>query len=155
MRIRTYVYLCLRHLSEVLYMVCIFTIYIGDVTTVPVYFRDDADDLGGLGHPNPEALDQAYESAVRNGMPPKALLITNPNNPSGEIYSAAELRLMARWCDQKKIHLISDEIYALSVFPDQCMYGDDNLCLYAIQVTLLAGQGGFVSIASALEGNLG
>ena len=106
------------------YSIMYVCMYVGDVITVPVYFRDyDSDGTGGVGHPSTEALEQAYESAVLNGMPPKALLITNPNNPTGEIYSAAELRLMARWCTQKNIHLISDEIYALSVFPEQCMYG--------------------------------
>ena len=105
--------------------------YVGDVITVPVFFRDHSDDAaGGLGHPSIEALDNAYDSAVLNGMPPKALLLTNPNNPTGEVYPAAELRLMARWCRQKNIHLISDEIYALSVFQEQGMYVCVYRCLY-------------------------
>jgi aspartate/methionine/tyrosine aminotransferase len=40
----------------------------------------------------------------------------NPNNPLGRCYPKSVLAECLRFCQEKDIHLISDEIYALSVF---------------------------------------
>ena len=59
-----------------------------------------------------ERLAQAEAEGVRV----KAMLICNPHNPSGICYPAATLLALARFCASNNLHLISDEIYALSVF---------------------------------------
>mmetsp|Transcript_9735 Transcript_9735/g.31710 ORF Transcript_9735/g.31710 Transcript_9735/m.31710 type:complete len:439 (+) Transcript_9735:146-1462(+) len=46
----------------------------------------------------------------------EALLLTSPHNPSGEVYSSERLRKVAKFCEARKMHLVSDEIYALSTF---------------------------------------
>ncbi|KAJ3429027.1 aminotransferase classes i and ii family protein [Anaeramoeba flamelloides] len=46
----------------------------------------------------------------------KALLLTNPDNPMGTVIEREELVKIVNWCQEKEIHLISDEIYALEVF---------------------------------------
>eukprot|EP01132_Coremiostelium_polycephalum_P001238 gene1238-1562_t len=46
----------------------------------------------------------------------KCVLLCNPNNPTGHVFSKEELYSVVKWCREKQIHLISDEIYALSVF---------------------------------------
>lgn len=48
--------------------------------------------------------------------PIKALLLCNPHNPLGQCYSREILNTCLRFCKEKDIHFISDEIYALSVF---------------------------------------
>lgn len=63
-----------------------------------------------------EALEEAYQSAWRQRAPPKALLITNPSNPLGQAYSEAQLLLAVEWSRKRGLHLIVDEIYALSCF---------------------------------------
>ena len=63
-------------------------------------------------------LDSAYNNAISKGHPPKAIIITNPNNPLGKIYTKNELSVFINYCNMKSIHLIVDEIYALSVFDD-------------------------------------
>ena len=60
-------------------------------------------------------LDAALAGAER---PVKALLFTNPDNPLGKIASAAEIGRIADWAEAHKIHVVFDEIYALSVFGD-------------------------------------
>jgi aspartate/methionine/tyrosine aminotransferase len=42
------------------------------------------------------------------------MLISNPINPVGIVYSADQLLLAVSWCRKKRLHLIMDEIYALS-----------------------------------------
>jgi len=63
-----------------------------------------------------EALDEAYAKGEEQGHPAKAMIICNPKNPNGTCYSERELKMCVRWCRDHGIHLISDEIYALSTF---------------------------------------
>lgn len=39
------------------------------------------------------------------------LVIASPNNPTGTMFSAEELRALAQWCEANAVRLISDEIY--------------------------------------------
>lgn len=59
-------------------------------------------------------LEEALLDIESKGKVFKILLLTTPDNPTGSIYSLAQLREIARWCVQNKIHLLVNEIYALS-----------------------------------------
>ena len=41
----------------------------------------------------------------------KAIIITNPSNPTGAVYSKEELEEIANWALEKDIFIVSDEIY--------------------------------------------
>lgn len=62
-----------------------------------------------------------YESALvaaqSAGKAIKAILICNPHNPLGRAYSASTLGALLDLASRFNVHLISDEIYALSTFP--------------------------------------
>jgi aspartate/methionine/tyrosine aminotransferase len=62
-----------------------------------------------------DQLEAAYRGADR---PVRALLFTSPSNPLGRVYSAAELEAVVAWCEATGIHLVLDELFALSVFGD-------------------------------------
>lgn len=59
-----------------------------------------------------ELLDSALRAADR---PVKALLYANPDNPLGTVASAAEIEMVTRWTESRGIHLVADEVYALSI----------------------------------------
>jgi aspartate/methionine/tyrosine aminotransferase len=61
-------------------------------------------------------LDHALQGA---GRPVKALLFTTPNNPLGTVYSRDEIAEVLAWAAEHQLHVVFDEIYALSVFGDQ------------------------------------
>ncbi len=46
----------------------------------------------------------------------KRCSICHPHNPTGEILAQDFLKEALDFCKEKDIHLITDEIYALSVF---------------------------------------
>ncbi|CAD6592041.1 MAG: hypothetical protein ASARMPRED_005950 [Alectoria sarmentosa] len=46
----------------------------------------------------------------------KALILTNPHNPLGQCYPERVLEECLRFCQRRNIHLISEEIFALSTF---------------------------------------
>lgn len=126
----------------------------GDSMLIPTpYYPAFDQDFGFLGgvhripvHPSNLAsyeltladLDCAHATALERGQPPKAVLLTNPHNPLGKVYSPAELFLVVAWCREHRVHLICDEIYALSVFKN-----DNSL------------DGEFQSVAALLNNNLG
>lgn len=65
--------------------------------------------------PTPEELQTAYDQAAMKNLRVKILLLTNPNNPLGTIYSADTIHKSIEWARGKHVHTIVDEIYALSV----------------------------------------
>lgn len=46
----------------------------------------------------------------------RGVILCSPHNPLGRCYPTATLKKLCQFCQQYQIHLISDEIYALSVF---------------------------------------
>ena len=60
-------------------------------------------------------LDNALESA---GRPVTALLFTTPNNPLGWVYGSDGIEDILGWAEERDIHVVFDEVYALSVFGD-------------------------------------
>jgi len=78
---------------------------------IPVYMENH--DQG----PSKEDLETAARKAEEKGLTVKILLLTNPNNPLGVIYSPNVIRNSIAWARQtRRMHTIVDEIYALSVF---------------------------------------
>lgn len=59
-----------------------------------------------------ERLDRAVAGA---GRPVRALLFTTPNNPVGTVYTPAEIAEVLDWAEAAGVHVVLDEIYALSV----------------------------------------
>ncbi|KAI9678980.1 MAG: hypothetical protein M1822_007406 [Bathelium mastoideum] len=73
---------------------------------------------------DPTGLDAVnrYEKTLReaetNGTKIRALILVNPHNPLGRCYTGEALEAYLRLCAKYHVHLISDEIYAMSVFPN-------------------------------------
>jgi 1-aminocyclopropane-1-carboxylate synthase len=61
-----------------------------------------------------DAIEAAYQKV--NGKV-RMFIHLNPHNPSGLIFTEEETRTIMKWCLERKIHFISDEVYALSLFP--------------------------------------
>lgn len=58
-----------------------------------------------------ELLQSAYDAAK---VPIRALLLTNPTNPTGQIWPEAEIIDAVEWARSVGIHIVMNEIYALS-----------------------------------------
>ena len=71
-----------------------------------------------------ELLDGALDSA---GVPVSALLFTTPNNPLGRVYTPEEVSAVMEWAETRGVHLILDEIYALSVFGERAFASGASL----------------------------
>jgi len=64
-----------------------------------------------------EQLESAYSKATKDDkINVRALLVTNPHNPLGQCYPRPVLEALLKFASSHKLHIIFDEIYALSVF---------------------------------------
>lgn len=61
----------------------------------------------------PEQLEAAFTDKT------KALMLNNPSNPTGMLYSREELEIIAGICKEHDIYIISDEIYCGLVYDDK------------------------------------
>lgn len=59
---------------------------------------------------DPNVLEDAFRQD------PKAILICNPSNPSGKVFTEAELKLIAALCVQYDVYAIMDEVYEHIVY---------------------------------------
>ncbi len=64
-------------------------------------------------HLTTDLLDAAVDKADR---PVAALLFTSPDNPTGRVHPADHLDSIIAWTEERGIHLVLDELFALSVF---------------------------------------
>lgn len=67
----------------------------------PTYFQHTTADL-----------DRAYAEL---GDRFRILILTQPNNPSGQVFTEDQLFAFADWCEARGIHMVINEIYALSL----------------------------------------
>ncbi|KAE9579444.1 1-aminocyclopropane-1-carboxylate synthase-like protein 1 [Colletotrichum fructicola] len=105
----------------------------GILTSRPVYGRFELDFGNEMGvevvyaETTPEncfdadvvdRFEEAVARAAERGVKVRAVMIVNPNNPLGRCYPRETLVEIMKFCGRHRIHLISDEIYGLSVFSD-------------------------------------
>jgi aminotransferase len=60
---------------------------------------------------DPEELEEALQQRV------KALILCNPSNPSGKVFSRSELETIAELVDKYDVFVITDEVYEHIVYP--------------------------------------
>jgi aspartate/methionine/tyrosine aminotransferase len=49
-------------------------------------------------------------------------LLTNPGNPTGKVIPAPLMKEILAWANQKEMHVVIDEIYAISVFAEESSF---------------------------------
>ncbi|KAF7550486.1 hypothetical protein G7046_g8001 [Stylonectria norvegica] len=113
----------------------------GFLTSRPVYGRLELDfgnksqvkvvyaDTSAMNCFDGSVIEKFEEALVKSnaaGVNIKALFVVNPNNPLGKCYPKTTLISIMEFCQKHHLHLISDEIYACSVFDS----GEDNAVPY-------------------------
>lgn len=63
-----------------------------------------------------DVLQQALLQAGKRTIKVRGILITNPNNPLGSVYSDSTLKMIIAFAKENKLSIISDELYARSVY---------------------------------------
>ncbi|KAB1272280.1 1-aminocyclopropane-1-carboxylate synthase-like protein 1 [Camelus dromedarius] len=69
-----------------------------------------------------DKLEMALQGAISEGVKVKGLILINPQNPLGDIYSPGELREYLEFAKRHALHVMVDEVYMLSVFEESVGY---------------------------------
>jgi len=122
--------------TSVVEMTCLVLGDPGDVVAIPApsypVYKQDVGNIAGLErydivtHHDLQSLkegplldttylDTTKEMIERDGKTFKILVLTNPDNPTGGIYTYDQLLNITNWCLQNEVHLIVNEIYGLSL----------------------------------------
>jgi len=63
-----------------------------------------------------EELERSYNEGVSNGVTPRALVIINPGNPTGQCLPVSMIQEIIRFASEKKMLLMADEVYQTNVY---------------------------------------
>jgi len=66
--------------------------------------------------PTAAEMEEAVLNAEKKSIRARMLLVTNPGNPLGTLYPEATLKELLLWAVNRRLHVLSDEIYANSKF---------------------------------------
>ena len=113
--------------SEALQIVMSCILDEGDEVLVPEPFYPNYTTFinitGGKIRPIKTKAEEGYRFATREQIEPlinehtRAILMTNPGNPTGVVLTPEEMRLMADIAKEHDLFLISDEVYREIVYP--------------------------------------
>ncbi|WVN87327.1 uncharacterized protein L203_102505 [Cryptococcus depauperatus CBS 7841] len=82
------------------------------VRLVPVHIPlDECFEPGSL-----RWFEKRYEELIDLRIKVRAVIVCNPQNPLGRTYPRTTLLAYAKFCEERDLHLVSDEIYAMSVY---------------------------------------
>ncbi len=71
-----------------------------------------------LAGPDWEVSEEILKRAF-TGVPPRAVIVNNPANPTGKVWSRSELELIAHYCRRYGTYAITDEIYEYILYDDE------------------------------------
>ena len=107
--------------SEALQLTAACILDDGDEVLIPEPFYPNYDTFigvtGGKIVPIPTTAEEGYRFASREKIEPlitprtKAVMITNPGNPTGAVLTREEQRLLVDICKEHGLFLVSDEVY--------------------------------------------
>ena len=67
-------------------------------------------------HFMPETAQEPAELAAAFGPKTRAILVNTPHNPTGKVFSQAELEAIAALCIERDVLCITDEVYEHLVY---------------------------------------
>ena len=112
--------------SEALQMLMLSILDPGSEVIVPEPFYPNYSTFiksaGGVIRPLPTYAEEAYRYAERERILPlinentRAILVTNPGNPTGTVLTREELKLLADIAKEHDLYLICDEVYREFVY---------------------------------------
>ncbi|XP_033760400.1 probable inactive 1-aminocyclopropane-1-carboxylate synthase-like protein 2 [Pecten maximus] len=88
-----------------------------DIFEVPIFDEESLEDPCEL---RIDVLESYFQRAKQEGLKVRGVILTNPNNPTGKVYSPHELTQLMEFCKRKNLHVIFNEIYALSTQGQGC-----------------------------------
>ncbi|CAL1527825.1 unnamed protein product [Lymnaea stagnalis] len=91
-----------------------------NVLNVPLQYKTDH--KPSMCEMNSEILEEYYQKAISENKVVRGILLSNPNNPSGDVLTEDQLLDILEFANRHNLHVIANEIYALSVFDPEITF---------------------------------
>mmetsp|Transcript_5961 Transcript_5961/g.17942 ORF Transcript_5961/g.17942 Transcript_5961/m.17942 type:complete len:496 (+) Transcript_5961:133-1620(+) len=65
-----------------------------------------------------EELERTVRDARAQGVQPRAIVIINPGNPTGQCLSEENMKEIVRFCKRERLVILADEVYQTNVYSD-------------------------------------
>jgi len=63
-----------------------------------------------------EELERSFQEASQKGIRPRALVVINPGNPTGQILTMENMMEVIKFCYERRLVLLADEVYQENVY---------------------------------------
>ena len=63
-----------------------------------------------------EELNSAIDSAKKNGINPRSIVVINPGNPTGQSLEVENMKEVIKFCHKENLILIADEVYQENIY---------------------------------------
>ena len=115
------------------------------------YYLDESNDWGCSA----SFLDESLAKAQADGISPRALVVINPGNPTGQLLSEVTMRDIVSWCIRHEICLMADEVYQENIWKNNSKFV--SFRKIAKDMNVLDGEQGLqmISFHSVSKGFLG
>merc|ERR1712038_1534271 len=67
-------------------------------------------------------IQRAYDQGISEGAEPRAIVVINPGNPTGNVLSKQNLEDVIKFAHKNKLFLFADEVYQDNVYADGCKF---------------------------------
>ncbi|MGF1502097.1 MAG: aminotransferase class I/II-fold pyridoxal phosphate-dependent enzyme [Paracoccaceae bacterium] len=115
------------------------------------YFLDEAESWEAKR----EALSDALCRAHAEGLKPKALVIINPGNPTGQVFSAETLEMILGFCAEHGLWLLADEVYQENVYTEAKRFVSAREALHRLGLARKLPLVSFHSVSKGMIGECG
>ena len=68
------------------------------------------------------SLTESFNKALESNITPRALVIINPGNPTGQVLPEDNIREIIQWCRERNICLMADEVYQENVWESEARF---------------------------------
>ena len=104
----------------------------------------------------PKMLSQALKNAKNEGITPRALVVINPGNPTGQILPAKAMKGIVEWCAEENICLMADEVYQENIWKSRAKFTSFRKVAYEMNaITKDSSSLQLISFHSISKGFLG
>ena len=67
-----------------------------------------------------EELETHILEAKRKGVTPRAIVVINPGNPTGQVMTKEVLQGICKICHRHEVLILADEVYQSNIYKDGC-----------------------------------
>lgn len=81
---------------------------------------------------NAEHLNKQIEMAKKDGVCPRAMVIINPGNPTGQVLTKEDLQDVLKVCHQHSIAVVADEVYQTNIYREDASFTSVRKALHEL-----------------------